>query len=227
LKFVNDYKALLKDTMTQAYEYGKITVSSEMGITYPPNNADTLANISLMANTVAEKTASDLEAKAKALAVNHLNQETSVYKATGDIDETLDDSIDSSVDATSSLLVGQSMNMGRNDVFQRNSDDIHALQRSEILDDKTCDFCLSMDGLVVDIGSKWASTDVFHSSCRGIWVEILKDEQNPPEITDVPEEIAKYWGGTPNSLIQPRSPIVRPDSPAAQEAQRRKDAKKK
>ena len=227
IKFVSDYKALLKSTMTDAYEYGKTSVSSEMGIAYPPNNAETLANINLMAGTIAEKTASDLTAKAKSLAVNHLNQDTSVYMATGDIDGTLDDGIASAVDATSSLVVGQSINMGRNDVFQRNADDIHGLQRSEILDEKTCDFCLSMDGLVVDTGSKWANTDVFHSSCRGIWVEILKDEQNPPDITDVPEEIAKYWGGTPNSLIQPRSPIVRPDSPAADEAQRRKDAKKK
>lgn len=225
IKFVTEYKALLKDTMKQAYEYGKNNVSTEMGVAVPPNAADTLANIDLMANTVAEKTASDLASKAKLAATNHLNQETSALQASGAIDSILDDAIDSSVDHTAGLLVGQSMNMGRNDVFSRNRDKIYALQRSEVLDERTCEFCLSMDGLVVDPDDDWASTDVFHENCRGIWVEILNDEENPPEITGVDEEIAKYWGGQPNSLIQPRSAIVRPGSPAAEEVARRKAEK--
>lgn len=60
-----------------------------------------------------------------------------------------------------------------------------------------------MDGRVIKPDDKWAKTGSFHSNCRGIWVEILKDEENPPEIGEIPENLADYYGGHPNELIQP------------------------
>ena len=202
VKFLNDYKALIKKTMLDAYEYGKKTASGEMHITTPPSNAETLASITLMANTAAEKAQADIEAKAKTLAASHLNNNTPVLQASGAIDETLDTLIDKTVNDTASIAVGQNINMGRNDVFERNEDEIYALQRSEILDSVTCDFCADMDGLIIKVNDPMASSTIYHSNCRGIWVEILKDEENPPSITGIPEDISDQWGGTPNSLIQ-------------------------
>jgi len=225
--FVADYAALVNDAMKSAYEYGKNNVSKEMGIKVPPSTADTLANIKLLSNTVATKTASDLVSKAKVAAVNSLNQNQSSYETSAGIDSTLNDAIDSAVTNTAGLLINQGINMGRNDVFERNASDIYALQRSEVLDERTCDFCLSMDGLTISPDDDWAATDSFHTNCRGIWVEIMNDEQNPPEITGVPDNVGNYYGGQPNQLIQPKAPIVQPNSPAAAEAQRRKDAKSK
>lgn len=230
IKFVNDYKALLKDAMKKAYEYGKNNVSTELGVSVPPNSADSIANIDLMADTIANKTASDLESKAKIATANALVQDQTALQAAGAIDSALEDAIGTSVDNTAGIIISQNLNIGRNDVFTRNSGMIYALQRSEVLDALTCNFCLSMDGRVVEPDDDWAQTDTFHASCRGIWVAIKNEEENPPEVGGVPANLGDYYGGAPNDLVQPPKPIVRPDSPAAKfvkEQQAAKDAKKK
>ncbi len=227
IKFVDDYKKILKDAMKKAYDYGKNKASKEIGIQIPASVADSLSTIDLMADTIANKTASDIEAKAKLASANAVKQGKNALQAAGVIDLALEDAITTNLDHTAGIIVGQNINTGRNDVFKRNSKDIYALQRSEILDERTCDFCLSMDSLVVSTDDDWAATDVFHENCRGIWVAIMTDELDPPDITGVPEEIGQYYGGQPNELVQPKKPIVEPGSPAAAEADRRKADKKK
>lgn len=229
VKFVSDYKALLKEYMKKAYEYGKNNVSTEMGVPVPPNTAATLANIDLMADTTANKLAADIETKAKNASAHAIKQNANVLQAVGTIDLALETLINKSVDSIAGVMVGQSINTGRNDVFQRNTGLIHALQRSEILDSKTCNFCLSMDGLTVDPTDKWAKADNFHDYCRGIWVEILKDEQGSEsiEVTGVPNAIGDLYGWQPNSLVQPKKPIVDKGSPAEKEAIRQEKARQK
>jgi hypothetical protein len=241
IKFVSDYKKLLKDFMRVAYEYGKTNASTEVGVNSPPNSADTMASIDLLADTIAWKAAIDLETKAKTSAVNGLKKVSasapnseymkkrfaSIIQVVGLIDASLETSVSKVVTAAAGLIINQAINMGRKDVFDRHKDKIYALQRSEILDETTCDFCLSVDGRVVDKDDSWASEDSFHNNCRGIWVEILKEEPDPPEIEGIPDNVGDYYGGEPNALIQPPKPIVRPDSPALEEVERRADEKKK
>lgn len=236
IKFVKDYKALIKDFMKKAYEYGKTNAATEMGVTVPPNSSSTLASIDLIADTIAWKAAIDLETKAKTSAANALKKlsETkrseryaSVIQVVGMIDLALDGAIEKVVSNAAGLIINQAINNGRLDVFKRHENKIHALQRSEILDSDTCDFCLSMDGRIVGVNDSWASEDTFHTNCRGIWVEILKEEPELPEIDGIPDNLADYYGGEPNALIQPRTPIVRPDSPAKDEVERRKAEKDK
>lgn len=214
VSFITAYKTLLKDVMQKAYEYGKKGASAEMNILTPASSAQSLAHMEVLADTIANKTASDIESKAKLSVVNGLKQETSTLQALGKVDATLDDVIDKSVDMAASVIIGQGINNGRNDVFARNTGMIHSLQRSEILDEKTCNFCLSVDGLVVEPSDPFAKTDIYHSNCRGIWVEILTDEVNPPDITGVPNSLQDLYGGEPNALIQPNKPIIRPGAPA-------------
>lgn len=234
IKFVKDYKALIKDYLKQAMEYGKNNASAEMGVPTPPNTATTLQSIDLLADTIAWKAAIDIETKAKTSAVNGLRKMSdktakfkSVIQVVGMIDAALDTTIEKVVSTAAGLIINQAINMGRKDVFDRNADKIYALQRSEILDMDTCDFCLSMDGRIVSLEDEWASEDTFHTNCRGIWVQILKEEPEPPEIDGVPANLADYYGGEPNALVQPPKPIVREDSPALEEVMKRKEAKKK
>jgi hypothetical protein len=186
---------------------GKEKAAVEMHIVTPPNSAASLAHIDLSADAIANKLAADVEAKAKLASINGLKSDVSVLQTMGAIDLLVQEAIRKGVENASDVIIGQAINIGRNDVFTRNADKIYALQRSEILDNVTCNFCLSMDGKVIDIDDKWSATDVYHSNCRGIWVQILKDEENPPEITGVPDELGDYYGGTPNSLVQPKKPI--------------------
>lgn len=210
IKFISDYKALLKDTMKKAYEYGKNNVSTEIGVAVPSNNAQSLAEIDLLADSIATKTAGDLESKAKIEVANALKQDTSTLQAAGSVDATLEKLIDDTIINTKGLIVSQSINNGRNDVFERNADNIHGLQRSEILDDRTCNFCLSMDGRVIDTEDSWAKTEIFHSNCRGIWVAILNDEQDKPDVGGIPDNLGDYYTGVPNGLIQPPRPMTLP-----------------
>lgn len=227
IKFISDYKALLKDAMKKAYEYGKNNVSTEMGVQVPPNSAASIAQIDLMADTIANKTATDIETKAKTTAANAMKKDVSTLQTVGAIDLALEEAITKAINNTAGIIIGQGINNGRNDVFQRNTGMIHALQRSEILDMDTCDFCLSMDGLIVEPTDSWAKTDIFHSNCRGIWVEILNDEQELPDVTGVPDKLGDHFGGEPNDLIQPKKPIVQPGSLAEDEVKRREALKNK
>lgn len=69
------------------------------------------------------------------------------------------------------------------------SDGVYAVQRSELLDEETCDFCLSMDGRTVSVNDEITKIDEFHKDCRGMWVEIMNDETELPEINGVPKEL--------------------------------------
>jgi hypothetical protein len=46
---------------------------------------------------------------------------------------------------------------------------------------------------------------IFHSTCRGIWVAILKDEEKLPKITGIPKSLRDRFGDAVNDLVQPRS----------------------
>lgn len=236
IKFVKDYKALIKAFMKTAYEYGKSNASTEMGVPVPPNSAATLASIDLIADTIAWKAAIDIETKAKVSAANALKKLSdfkkterfaSVIQVVGMIDAALEGTIEKIIKNAAGLVINQAINSGRGDVFKRHETKIHALQRSEILDEDTCDFCLSMDGRIVATTDSWANEDTFHTNCRGIWVEILKEEPELPDIDGVPANLADYYGGEPNALIQPKKPIVKEDSPALEEVKRRANEKKK
>jgi hypothetical protein len=205
--FVLEYKLLIKDAVKKAYEFGKEKVAAEMHIVTPPNSAASLAQIDLAADAVANKMAADIEAKAKLQSISGMKTEQSILQTVGAIDLLLEEAIRKGVENTSDIIIAQGINIGRNDVFTRNADKIYALQRSEVLDEVTCNFCLSMDGKVIDVDDKWSATDIYHSNCRGIWVQILKDEVDPPEITGIPDELGDYYGGTTNQLVQPKKPI--------------------
>ena len=60
---------------------------------------------------------------------------------------------------------------------------IYAIQRSELINEDSCDFCRAMDGVVLLENHAWTKLQQFHKGCRGIWVEILSDEIDPPPLT--------------------------------------------
>ncbi len=210
VKFATEYKTLLKNIMRQAYEFGKNNAAAEMGVKPPSSAAYDLANIDMIADTITNTTMAKLESSGKLAAANAMTSAANSIQSAALIDELLNDAVNDVVINTRGLIVNQSLNNGRSRTFEDNAEDIYALQRSEVLDEKTCNFCLSMDGRVIEKDDAWAKTNSYHSGCRGIWVDILKDEKNPPEIGEVPENLASYYGGQPNELLQPPRPITLP-----------------
>jgi predicted transcriptional regulator len=101
--------------------------------------------------------------------------------------------------------------MGRDSVFGENGDKIYGLQRSEILDDRICNYCLSIDGRVCEFNDPFTKMSQFHHRCRGIWVHIGTKEEVKPDITGIPQELRERVG-TLNEFDQLKKPVPLPGS---------------
>ena len=178
--FKKQYAALLKDVMKKALDYGKGNASKEMGVDTPPTPRDFIQHIDLEADTIAQYHAEQLKRQAKQSLAEAMKKNISVAQAIGTVDALLDETIAKLVDDTSSIVTAGYINHGRDVVFDRYSDKIYALQRSEILDYRTCNYCLSVDGRIIEKDDAFGKNSIFHTYCRGIWVEILQDEEEKP-----------------------------------------------
>lgn len=90
---------------------------------------------------------------------------------------------------TGAVAVALGINRGRADVFQSARTQIAVYQYSAILDKRVCPICASLDGSVVDFQSYMSAPwqPPIHFNCRCIWVAVLKDQAEIPEITGFPE----------------------------------------
>jgi hypothetical protein len=212
LKVQNDYAKIIKQALTTAFTYGKNNAAKEISVDAPPNPQDILRQIDIQSDAIAEQQITQITADSKNAYVQALNKGASLSVALGAADTAASDSIDELTTDAASILMSSYINHGRNtvfDVFDVNSDDIYAVQRSEILDSHTCNYCLSVDGRVVESDDPFAQNTIFHSNCRGIWVAILNDEENPPPIGGIPQSLRDRFGDAVNDLIQPKTPIVK------------------
>jgi transcriptional regulator NrdR family protein len=214
VKFHNDYKGLLKAEFKKAYEFGKNAASREMGLETPANSAEMLRNIDIAADTIATTHGAKIESATKHTIIDQLNKSASVAVSMGAADQEAKKVINKVINDMSTTMVGGYVNDGRGTAFDKYANKIYALQRSELLDNKTCDYCLSMDGRVIPIDDPMAREGSFHSSCRGIWVEIMKDEQEKPEIDGIPDSLRNAHGGKVNDIKQPDELIVKPGGDA-------------
>jgi len=216
------YSKVLKDAMKASYTYGKNNAAREMGKSAPGNDKVIMANIDIMATEIADRHASQLQYEAKRAVVEGANKAATVAATIGAADNIMEAKIAQITRDTGSILIGGYINQGRRTVFTKYGGDIHGLQRSEILDRKTCNYCLSIDGRVIEKNDPFGRNDIFHGSCRGIWVEILLDEEDLPEIGGIPQSLQDRFGGTVNDLIQPKTPKTRKGTLANQFVNRKK-----
>ena len=227
LKVLADYARIIKQAVTAAYTYGKTNAAKEMGVQAPANPADMLRQIDIQAATIAEQQIAEIVGTSKNAYVQALNKGESVTASLADADKAAEETIDTLTQDTGEILMAGYINHGRNTVFTKFGDNIYALQRSEVLDTRTCNFCLSMDGRIIPPDDNFGDNTIFHSNCRGIWVAIMNDEAELPPIGGIPKAIRDRFGDAVNDLIQPKTPIVRQGTPAAKEAQRRSGIERK
>lgn len=217
IPYWREYKALIKSYLKSSYDFGKNNAAREMDVKSPSSPQDLGQTLDLMADTIATQHHYEIETEAKQAISNQLTKfGEKEIKALASAAVSIASSSESLIRNTAAIIVSASINTGRKLVFDKNKNKIHGLQRSEILDEVTCNFCLSMDGRIVETDDSIAREGTFHSNCRGIWVEILKDEEELPEITGVPNSLRDRLGDAVNELVQPKKPIVRKDSLAAQ-----------
>ena len=187
----------------------------------PANPQYILDHIDIVSDAMAQDHITKITAQSKAAYTNTINRGGSVTAALAAEDLAAEEAIDTLTRQTAEIVTSGSINHGRDEVFDKNSEDIHALQRSELLDATTCNFCLSLDGRIVEADDSIARTGPVHSNCRGIWVAIMKDEAELPKISGVPKSIRDRIGDTVNDVEQPSKPITKKGSPARKEADKR------
>lgn len=221
------YARIIKEHASDAFEYGKTTASREMSVKPPANPREVLSQIDIQADSIAAQHIAQIEADAKNAMIEALSKGASPAVALAAADEAASYAIDELTQDTSRILMAGSVNNGRSAAFDANSENIYALQRSEILDSATCNYCLSIDGRTVEKDDPFAENTIFHSSCRGIWVEIMLSEEELPPIGGIPQGLRDRFGDSVNDLIQPRVPQTRRDTLARKEVERRAKRAKK
>lgn len=181
--------------MREAYNYAKKGAADELKVASPGTNRDTTTLINQQASAVAEKQMSDLLFQIKAQVMSDLrkNQLSETNLALTDILKALSDAFgsffDKQVSLTGSIMVAMGVNRGRSDVFEDNRDQIAVYQYSAIMDAVVCPICADLDGKVVDYAeyrsSEWEPP--IHFGCRCVWVAILSDQSDIPDVTGLPD----------------------------------------
>lgn len=191
------YRKLINDQMLGAYNFAKTNCADEMGVNAPATKSASKDLIKQEANTIVEKQFNDINFQIR----NEVNKQRRNGQLSRKADLSLSDLIgttyavmdsffESKISLTGSVIVAKAINIGRDDVFKSNDSKISSYQYSAIMDDVTCPTCEDLDGSVVSPteyrSTTW--TPPIHFNCRCIWVEILKDEEDQPDITGIPEE---------------------------------------
>lgn len=130
------------------------------------------------------------------------------------VGDSIDSVVKKSLAPIQTVSVIGSLNTGRGSSFSSNIDGVYAFQYSAILDSRTTDRCMSLDGRVVAPGSPEFSlyTPPQHYNCRSIWVAILNDETLKPKITGIPKSIPPVTNVA--NAQQLKKPVLLKNSPA-------------
>lgn len=229
LKVQAEYAKIIKNASRAAFQYGKTNAAKEIGVNAPADPAEALQQIDIQADAIAAEQLAKITNESKTAYVETLNRGLSITAALAAADAVAQEAIDTLIRDTSTILLAGYVNHGRNLVHEASAEKIYGLQRSELLDARTCNYCLSIDGRVIEKDDPFGTNTIFHSSCRGIWVSILLNESELPPIDGIPQSLKDRFGDAVNDLIQPKTPRTKKDSLARQEAERRlkRQAKKR
>lgn len=216
-----NYEKIIKDSMKDAYQYGKTNAALEIGKKTPANIKAVMDQIEIQAAAIADLHVAEITNAGKNALIDTLNKGESQTQALASADAVIAAKIAELTYNTSRIVMAGYVNHGRNSVFETYQEDIYALQRSELLDRRTCNYCLSADGRVIEKDDDFGKNTIFHSNCRGIWVSIMLDESELPTIGGIPASVRDRFGDAVNDLIQPREPVTGKNSAARKEVERR------
>lgn len=215
VKYKGEYRKELFSAIKELFEYGKMMAAHEMKKEPPANPATSLQDMAKMADGLTTMMGDAIMKAGKLALLMGLTQKKSTTEILARITHAVRKESKSIAFNTAAINVSGAVNQGRRATFKIYEKDIYALQRSEILDNVTCSYCMSIDMRVFRKKDSFTRTDAIHSNCRGIWVEIMKVEAEKPKIAGMPQTLRERFD-TVNAFKPPRHPIVKKDSPAAE-----------
>lgn len=196
INFADEYRAAIVEQMMDAYNYAKVGASDELDVKAPATPKETKDLINSQAQQIVDKQFAELKfeiTNAVTTAQRKSQLSVAVQLSIADVMATIGTLMsayyDSKIGVTAGVISTIGINIGRDDVFKSNKRNISKYQYSAILDDATCAICEDLDGMVLDQrqydDTIW--TPPIHFNCRCIWVAILDDEEDQPDITGVPD----------------------------------------
>lgn len=222
----------INKSVRDSYDTGKEAMAREIGVDRPPTPLQDRQLMRVDANDIAEGYASNLEGTLASALKAGLAADASIAAIIAAARASLIAEAAKEITNITGTVVGQYVNMGRNNVIFSNVDKVVAMQRSEVLDSRTCALCLSLDERVVTPDDPMAYMQIVHTNCRGIFVPILVEDDEKPAVTGIPKSIADAFDtidGRPviNGFKQLKRPINDVSKPAMEEIKKRLETKKK
>jgi len=214
VRYQGEYRKEVFSIVKELFEYGKMMAAHEMKKSVPANPATSVQDMSKQADALALIMADGLMKAGKLALLLGRQQKRSVTDTLSKLTKAIRREASSISFNVPAIAVNGAINQGRRASFKVYDKDIYALQRSEILDNVTCNYCMSIDSRVFPKNASFTKNDGIHSNCRGIWVEIMKEEPELPAITGIPKELQERFE-TINVFKPPRVPIIKKASPAA------------
>ena len=211
--YQGEYRKEIFNSVKDLFEYGKMMAAHEMKKSVPSSPASSVQDRSKQADALALIMADGLLKAGKLALLLGIQKKKSVTDTLAKITKAIRKEVSNVLNNVPTITVNGAINQGRRASFKVYENDIYALQRSEILDMVTCNYCLSIDSRIFRKKDRFTNVSAIHSSCRGIWVEIMKDEVEKPKITGIPDSLRSRFK-TVNNFDQLKTPIVRKKTPA-------------
>jgi len=186
-------RGVIKSVIADAHNFGRGLAVEELEKTIPGAQRPPLTDKGLKLRDLEAEDLTDgfvdrLETAARSTAINAINADASDTSIVAAVRDSMQNDADRMTQNISGTVVGQSINRGRLDVFNHFIEQIQKFQRSEVIDSATCEMCMSLDGRVVNVDDPVANMDLVHTECRGVWVPIMVDDEQPP-LDPVPKSI--------------------------------------
>jgi len=232
VRFKSELSQALTDVQKEMFEIGKKTASTEMSVKVPPTKSEVRGAMRVQNDALVDGLTTKMEDAVKTSAaefiqksggsVSQVGSAATVGAAAGVLDKV----VKKSKSALNTLGITGAVNLGRATIFERFPEKIYGFQYSAIIDGRTTDFCLSMDGRVIRPGSGdfVSLSPPNHFNCRSVWVEILNDETFKPDFTPVPSSIPRDVSIENTSDM--KSPVVLKGSPAVKQIKAEVDERK-
>lgn len=198
LLYKTKYRRELIDEIEQLYfsaiDRGKVLAANEIGKAAPATASQVKSLASLKAEAVADNLITSLLNEARFAVIDVTERGIAAQTAIKTVGDLVKSRVLLSISrASSSTMVG-GLNLGRKITHDNYKSDIYSLVRSELLDKRTCNYCLSVDGRSVQPDDPFADIDIFHLNCRGIWFAVLNEEIDKPPITGIPNHLRASVG---------------------------------
>lgn len=221
-KLNNPINAAIKDV----FEIAKNMAAKEMGMAAKATSVSAKQLMNLDSSMIAESMANEIDLAAKVIARNGLAKGVSPEAIASRAGTAAKDKAGQMITHAVGNVVGENVNKGRRAMFDSISANLQAFQRSEILDGRTCEICLSLDERIVAADDPMSKLDEVHDNCRGIWIPILQSEEIDQSEVGLPASIEDAFdtiGGAPtvNAFTQLKKPMNDENKKVQEEIKRR------